>query len=298
MAELICTCGKALKSKSGLTNHQKKCEIFLEGGEVEPTKDSDPSETPNTSKVTVGSVIILSGAVFWQSASYEWETVNTLNNEVVVREREELNGEFNLICQAVGGQAIWAVNEKKVLSGEMKLKHLVPEDAQPELEPKVDKNVMPTNGKKDMGDASKEVQVYIDSASKYVSARDNKLDAEKIFKKTSTEHKSIIEGFVTKFGVETKPDLGDAKLQDHGFIGHMVKTPAKPGVKRDEDKIVTWLKKHKHKECVKESLDVVKWDALKEAGKVPAEFITEVEEPTPGKDKFQLQIKEDPDAEK
>lgn len=296
MDSYVCVCGKKdIKSKSGLSLHRKKCEEYqksLSNGAVEK-----PAPKP-IGFVGVGSVITLNGPVWWQDpTNFEWEYGNTnVDVDVEVKSRETTNtGCVVLICKSVDGNAVWSVEEHRVMSGELKLARFVPflEVVNPVINNDFSK---PVAGKR-VECEDTETNQFVISADNYVSARDAKLDAEKVFKKIDKNERPIIETFIRNHGVETKPDLGDFKVQDYGYIAHLVKTPGKPGVKRNLEEIIGWCKKNGYSECLTEVLNTEMWEALKKTGKVPSEFITEVEEPIPAEDKFSLQIKRDADYE-
>ena len=318
MSNLVCECGKEMKSASGLSNHRRKCSIYLDTvknkDEVSKTKIADKKKAidekiaeaaaTNGNEATeekvveiiligVGTTLELSGPVWWQNASYEWESATVEAVEVEVASREPVENDIALICKSLVGQGVWSITESRVHAGEgSKVINLIShkEEAESKVEPK------PESGKREIESA--EETKYVEAVNKYVSARDNKLDAEKLFKKVIKDHKKFIEKFVIEHGVETKPDLGDSRLDDYGVIVHMVKTPGKPGVERDTGKIIQWCKDNGHEDCLTVGLNVKMWEALKSVeNTVDSKFIRKVEKPTMSADKFVLQIKENPDWE-
>lgn len=306
MSNLVCECGKKMKSASGLSNHRRKCSVYLDSIKAkDAVEEKVTNEKATSDKITEeekiaevvligkGTTLVLSGTVWWQNAKYEWESATVEAVEVEVVSREPVENDIALICKSLVGQGIWSITESRVHAGEgAEIITLVShkEESESKVDPK------PDSGKREID--SEEETKYIEAANKYVSARDNKLDAEKLFKKVSKEHKKFIEEFVTKYGIETKPDLGDSRIDDYGFISHMVKTPGKLVVERDTEKIIQWCKDNGHEDCLTIGLNIKMWEALKTIeNTVDSKFIRKVEKPVKQSDKFVLQIKENPDWE-
>jgi len=274
----ICECGKEFKREGWLDRHRKVCtpNVNADSG-VE--KNSETTVVDQTLHITVGSTIMLNGHVWSQDPkTYAWKGMHVVNEEVEVKAQEGVN----LICVSVNrnGDCVWAVEEGRVLSGEMEIKYLAPVGGKPKA------------GRRETVDAE-EIQLYKDAANKYVEIRDKKLDIEKELRKVSKECRPIIESFIFKRGKESEEGKGDAKLEDYGFIGLMKRTPGKPYLEREDNKIVQWCLDNGHANCVRQMLNVDLWEELKKSGQVPVEFSSSVEVEKMTKDRFSLNITRD-----
>ena len=327
-ASYVCAgCGKPFKMESWLKKHEIACgaltspktstkkkkgsstELEKQDAAVQPPAFKPPvsavgptppaATPPRPTEIPVGSELMLNGAVWWQDpATLAWAQATAVETRVRVsgREVQEAAAVVFLMCRGEGSEVLWSVEESRILAGEMEILHL-PSGAVPAPSP-----VMPPSGKSavtEEEDAKAAViAAYRESAEKFVSAKEAKAKAESKMKMADKKHRPIIEQFARDFGAESDTGKMDFKIVEYGYSNHLVRVAGKSTIKRDENAIVEWCLKSGHSEALKQCLNVEVWEALKNAGIVPQEFISAVEEPVEGKDRFSLYFKRaDEDAE-
>ncbi len=297
---LKCVCGKEMKSKSGMTLHQKKCTIFLDNPESQEYSHQDKPEEKSEEKneetavvsrseevkvieesflpnvderiivVEEDSEVIISGDVHvLERGESEYKLVNT--DEITVRVKSKQaspDGTTWLLCQADGGDAFWSILEIDVVNGKYKLLSKVKENASVE-----------------------DIKKFSESLEKYVEARSNKQKYNKEFTKVDKEHRPVIWEYTEKYGKETDTGRGDSKIEECGQNVHIVKTPGKDSIEYDENNMVKWLLENGYNDCIQMKPEINMWNNLKAAGKVPPEIISAFEKTVEGKDSFSLTIK-------
>jgi len=297
---LKCVCGKQMKSKSGLTLHQKKCVSHMEQGEVEVESETSvkdptrkikkpekevkvPVSAPPTTEVPLGLEIVLDGTVWGkelEDSGYLEKDVSNIVVKVIAKQPSE-DGIW-LTCQAEGSTTTWAVYEADVLSGKYAsyaavIKEVVPPPAAVPVVPKEE-------------GAYKKFEKSLKS---FVEVRDEKLKVEKKFKLVTKTDKPVIDQYVRTHGKESGTGKEDFQLFEMGYNVHIVRTPGKQVIKYKEEQAVEWLMKNGHQDCVRMTMDVNMWDNLKAAGKVPPKVINAFEDLSMTKDIFSLTIKEE-----
>lgn len=248
-------CGKKFKSKSGKSNHEKKCEVVIS------------AKVPSFKKnIDIGSRIVLDGDVLAQNMAYEWE-VSSNSGEVVtvIGKEKDDNGTIWLVCKGSDSN-VWAVDESSSNYS-------------------VDDELS--------GDVSYEKKqiVFRQAVISFDSTNEKKKLATKEHEKNDKVQRPVIVEFLQEYGKESADGKQDQYIADFGYVVHNVRTPGKPIIKYDSNKIVEWLEANGHENCVEKKVNVSMWDGLKASGKVPAEFIREVEIPDYTKDSFALVIK-------
>ena len=260
----------ALKSHIGLKHPKDKVQSNDEKVvEVKP-------EVEKLEEISLGSSILLDGMVFKQNGD-GWDSKKVSNVAVSVtavssRKEGNVNDRW-LICYEEAESVYYSVLEKEVISG---------------LVGKVVPKVQETPRNESM------FKKFKDAVKEFIGIRDRKLETEKLLKKVQASTRPIIEGYVRENGKESESGKGDflvtVDVDGIDYKTHLVKIPGRIGVDRNEQGIVDWLLKNGWVDCLKQSLDVDKWEALKRLGKVPSEVISQNEKPTEIPDSFRLDI--------
>lgn len=110
----------------------------------------------------------------------------------------------------------------------------------------------------------------------YVCARDAKAEAEKLYKAVDAEVRPCIIKYLEDFGKAPEGEVSK-RFEGGGFKVVWSCSKPEPIVKRDEQAIVTFLVGSPYAACLKYSLDLEKWEALKATGVLTQEFIDSVE---------------------
>jgi hypothetical protein len=231
----------------------------------------------------VGSELVLDSGkgatIWWQKpeGSYDWciVSVEALDVRVVGRELNP-KGIMTLLCQAPGGVALWSIYESEVIDKKISIKKLVngpiptaepPAPGVREVEVEVEET--PEDGRMLFGAA----------VVAFHKANEAKLAAEKKKKLVEKETRPIVEDYLFTNGKETKEGKEDFQITDFGVVAHIYYGANKTTIQRDDEAIIEWCLKNKQLSAISQVVNVEGWNALKEQGVVPADFIREVEEP-------------------
>jgi len=276
---------------------------------ADPIPDAPPPpEVPPAVILTVpvGSALILNGPTWWQNPqTASWQAVDVEDLTVQVLQKEVVQGDVMLICRAEGGEALWAVQEKQVLAGHVRVLKLSP------VEPSMGAlGFKPDDGERDIDEPEydyfeeqrlqeEQAQLrvkYCEDLQRYAAARDAQAEYKKAFEEVQKELRAPLMAYVKEHGVESEPGKPSKYLEDGGFAAQVVVSVGDTVIKRDEARIVEWLTANGFDDCLRLVLDVPKWNALKgevnTQGQrlVPAEFIREVEQPRKEDDRERLLV--------
>jgi len=261
---------------------------------------------PKLTEIPEGSIIELTGTLYWRDpATGNWspQTADNLPPAKVVQRSVTGDGSVSLLCAVRGGSAIWAVPEKAVLQGSLRVLEvpgMVPQIAPPPpvippAAPQTDPAEEESKRKEAERAKKKEAALrsYEPSIKRFGEAKKAKSAAEKEFKQVSSEERGSIESFVREYGTESEPEKGDFVVQEFGYKAHLIRTPGQPAIKRDTQKIEEFLTNSAEdwaSNCLRFTLDVEKWEEAKAKKLVPDEFIREVEEIVQNDDTFALRV--------
>lgn len=272
---------------------------------VPPFPPPAPPPPTRMTSVPLGSAIMLNGPTWWQNpATRAWESsiADKLPVQVVTKEVSG-QGDVMLICRAEGGTALWSVQEAQVLSGAVKLLKLAP--VNPTLESEASR---PADGPRQIEDPDynyfeeqrreQEVQEareserkeYGERLSRYTTANRRKKNAEKEFETVRTEEYDKLFSYVKKHGEPSEPGKHDWQVIDFDHCAHIVRRPGDSGIKRNTEVIIQWLLDNEMTDCLTDALDVAAWEKAKKEGRIPADFIREVEQPYKNPDSFQFRV--------
>lgn len=200
---------------------------------------------------------------------------------------------FYLRAKSEGGSQQWIVSEEDVLEsknvqiislGEKEIPaNYMPEvPAPPEDAPEVEEGLTEEELAKQAA--------FLEAVDKYVELRDSRLEAEKAFKAADKELRPIILEYLETFGVESEEGKGDQLLQLDDFKVHYTYTPGEDYIKKDENKILDYLKSNLYLLAIEPKVNWEAWEQLKSNGTIPAQFITEVEQPAKKNDTRKLLV--------
>lgn len=286
-------------------------EAYTEGepefvGSIPPRQDlpvSPRQEVPKPTTITIGSAIMLKGPTWWQNpGTMEWTASIADRLVVVVVSKEVVGNDIMLLCRAEGGSALWAVQEKQVLEGNVKLVRLAPEvesTAQAVRPPDGPRKVedppfdyFEEERKKKEAEEQREAerQKYSTAIMDYTAARSAKKSAEVQFEEVKKTTYSVLWDYIKRWGKPSAEGKDDFQVVEFGWKGHITRSAQPVIVKRDRTKIVEWLEQNGHAQALVHDVNLPEWEKLKASGAVPAEFIRQVEVPEQDEDRFALRV--------
>jgi len=260
---------------------------------------------PHPTSITPGSALLLNGPAWQQNpATKAWEAgiADQLTVQVLKKELST-SGDVVLICRAEKSSVLWSVQEELVLKGIVKLLYLAP--GKPHIESEA---ARPEDGPRNISDPEHnyfekqrkaqelrqqqeaEREDYGTRLRRYTDANRRKKSAEKEFEAIREEDYEKLKSYVKKYGEPSGPGKDDWMIVDFDYKAHIVRRPGDSGVKLDTEVIVQWLRDHDMEECLNHTLNITAWETAKKEGKVPADFVREVEEPYKDADDFQFRI--------
>ena len=303
---------EALIQQSAKENEDDEEPTCLEPQSVEPpSQEAVVEEPPSTNTVLqqplvtsipVGSKVLLNGAV-WRENQGVWSYGEAYDLELMIIARKEWNGGFVLTGRPQGTKEQWLFLESWVLTGviepwfEWKLHGTLQVvelgqvvQTQPVEMPPVEDIPLSEEDRKYI----EELEAFEKNVQRFYDANEDKKAADKHLKVIDKETRPIIMTFVKEHGRASMEGKHDKLIDLDEIRVHIVKDKDREVLKRDEDKIVSWLQANQLTMALRYSVDIDQWNDLKEKGMVPAEFIREVEELTvvPGNEK--LVIKDRP----
>lgn len=201
---------------------------------------------------------------------------------------------YYLRAQAEGGNQQWIIAEEDVLS--MKNVQLIslgeksiPGNYMPEVP--AASEVEPEEVEEAPSDLEMQArEAFLDIVSKYIEARDAKLEAEKAFKELDKEIRPLILEYLETYGSESDEGKGDALVELGDIKVHWTFTPGESYVKKDENKILDFLKSNAYLLALEPKVNWDMWEKLKENGTIPPQFVVEVEQPAKASDHRKLLV--------
>lgn len=339
--KFVCpTCQKGFDAEKGLKTHITRMhvtpsvpirEISPEPSPAAPAPVPAPEELPDTQSavpevtppapppappaevpcpapvqppsITKGSAILLAGPTWWQNpGSLQWEAAVADKLVVVVVSKEVVGDDIMLMCRAEGGNALWAVQEKAVLEGKVKLVRLAPavsgtaEMARPPDGPrKVEDppfDYFEEERKKKEIEAAREAERkgYEAALERYVAARAAAKSAKVAFDEADKDCRPVLWPYIERWGKPSAPGKNDFQVIEFGWKGHIVRSVQPVTIRRDRAKIIAWLLQNGQSQALTHDVNLPEWEKLKLSGAVPAEFIREVEQPEQEPDKLSLRV--------
>ena len=257
----------------------------------EPVKTLTPWDM-GVKEIPLGSVVLLNGTFWWKNPetnAYENKEAVSLEGRVVAKMEQQ---GFSYL-QLVSGDSEWCCLEGDVLNGGIKLVSIKdPVPVNVGLDSITEGSLEESTEKFSDSFDNDAYSKYRDACMKYAEARDNKNKMEAVYKTVDAEVRSTILEFLSENGEESDVGVGDEVFKDDLFEVQYTFTPGKVTVKRDEVAIIKWCLENGHFYAVKEALDTAIWESIVEQGKVPADFLAEVQEPVQGKDIRKLLVKD------
>lgn len=269
-------------------------------------------------EVPVRSIVELTErGVAWRMnlETHQWEQVSASGVALMVVERKDNEGQMFLMCRAADSNAPWSIAEADVLSGNFTLVSRpvvtpenppdsqsleeTPEAAEEASEAPV-KEADPEPSREEQQASDEDVAAqkakldrrtaYKEALNNYVPANEARLRTASDFKKVDKDFRPIIWSYLEDFGEESTEGKRDCVVEDFGYKAIITFTEGATVVQHDVPAIVNWALETGHTEVLTYGVKFDKWDELKENGIVPAEFISQVEEPKKLEDRRKLVI--------
>ena len=247
----------------------------------------DP-KTLGIEEILVGSTLKLQGLhyIFQEQTIKGPEMANGIIVKVNFRWEDQGHKKFYLRAKSEEGTQEWIVSEEDVLnSHNVQLISLgekdIPENYMPEVPAPLEEEEV------DQGPSPEEIErqeKFLKAVDRYIQARDAKLEAEKTFKTADKTLRPVILEYLESCGQESDEGKGDKLVQIDDFKVHWTLTPGEDYVKKDEGKILEFLKSNFYLNALEPRVNWEAWDKLKENGTIPPQFVTEVEQPAKGND--------------
>lgn len=261
-------------------------------------EEPEPVEMPlnpvelGIDEIIIGSLLRLQGLhyVFNEQTIKGPELADGILVKVNFRWEDQGHKKFYLRAKSEVGSQEWIVSEEDVLnSNNVQLISLgekqAPENYMPEVPAPLEEV--------DEGPSEEELEKqakFLRAVDKYIQARDAKLEAEKIFKTADKSLRPVILEYLESCGAESDEGKGDKLLQLEDFKVHWTFTPGEDYIKKDENKILDFLKSNVYLAALDYKVNWEVWDKLKENGTIPPQFVTEVEQPAKSKDARKLLV--------
>ena len=268
-------------------------EAVSEPPEVKPPPPVKVSKSPVVS-VPIGSALLLDGPTWWQHpGTGAWESSVAAKLPVQVVQKEVSSaGDVMLICCAEGGTALWSVQEKQVIAGTVKLLRAAPVAKAVESEatrpadgprevqkPKYDYFAEQKKEQEERAEQEVERREYGEKLGRFTDAKRRQSNANKEFNQVKQEEYDNLIAYVNKYGKPSEAGKTDLQVIDFDYQARITSTPGGSGIRRKAEIIVQWLLDNDMKDCLVDSLNIPAWEKAKKEGRVPADFVREVEEP-------------------
>lgn len=259
------------------------------------------------SEIPIGAVIEVTNKLtspVWRmnSETKVWENPGDVNLSVKVVERNNATGLMFLMCRAPGSDTFWGISESDVLAKKFNLIQLplaVPSmppaaalPAPTPEKPAVDEAAQKAADKAAAAEKAlmEEKIAYSAAINAYATSNESKLSSAAEFKKVNKEHRPTIWSYVEKYGVESEEGKRDQVIEDFGHKAILTFTEGQTVTEYQMAEIVTWAIANGQTGILTYAVDIAKWNELKEAGAVPAEFIASVEKPKTLDDQHKLLV--------
>ena len=245
-------------------------------------------------EILVGSLLKLQGLhyIFEEQTIKGPELANGILVKVNFRWEDQGHKKFYLRAKSEEGSQNWIVSEEDVLnSHNVQLMSLGEKDTPENYMPEIPTS--PEEEEVDEGPSPEEIakqEKFIRAVDKYIQARDAKLEAEKTFKTADKNLRPVILEYLESCGQESDEGKGDKLVQIDDLKVHWTFTPGKDYIKKDESKILEFLKSNFYLNALEPKVNLEAWDKLKQNGTIPPQFVTEVEQPAKSDDVRKLLV--------